>query len=70
MILPQSSMLLVDMKQNKKGYRHEKCCSPNVIYYMYEHYIHLFNILQNYGGTEVTCVCFYLSRAHDILRVK
>ena len=19
------------------------------------------------GGTEVTCVCFYLSRAHDIL---
>ena len=20
-----------------------------------------------YGGTEVTCVCFYLSRAHDIL---
>ena len=21
-----------------------------------------------YGGTEVTCVCFYLSRVHDILR--
>jgi len=20
-----------------------------------------------YGETEVTCVCFYLSRAHDIL---
>ena len=20
-----------------------------------------------YGGTEVTCVCFYLTRAHDIL---
>ena len=22
---------------------------------------------QWYGDTEVTCVCFYLSRAHDIL---
>jgi hypothetical protein len=22
---------------------------------------------QTYGGTKVTCVCFYLSRAHEIL---
>jgi hypothetical protein len=23
--------------------------------------------LYNYGGTKVACVCFYLSRAHEIL---
>jgi len=22
---------------------------------------------KNYSGTEVTCVCFYLSRAHELL---
>jgi len=24
-------------------------------------------VYYGYGGTEVTCVCFYLSCAHDIL---
>jgi hypothetical protein len=25
------------------------------------------NNAQTYGGTKVTCVCFYLSRAYEIL---
>jgi len=26
-----------------------------------------YTYMYTYGGTEVTCVCSYLSRAHDIL---